>query len=147
MSNKKKLHVANSPLTNTIYCGSVSKDGKRWLSDKTDVTSEACAAVAMHVLQHGEPVVVKRDGIPMYEIQVDECGEELTDCVEAFMQPPTRLTADILNAVLAAGAASLDPVQYDALHRELQALADCRALTLATPYDERQTVKYREGED
>ena len=66
------LHVAPSPLTNTIFCGSVSKDGMTWLSNKTDVTGEACAAVAKHVLAHGEPLVVTCNGKPAYRINVEE---------------------------------------------------------------------------
>jgi hypothetical protein len=66
------LHVAPSPLTNTIFCGGVSKDGMTWLSNKTDVTGEACAAVAKHVLANGEPVVVTSNGVPKYRITVEE---------------------------------------------------------------------------
>ena len=66
------LHVAPSPLTNTIFCGSVSKDGLNWLSNKTDVTGEACAAVAKYVLARGEPVVVTANGEPKYRITVEE---------------------------------------------------------------------------
>ena len=42
----KKLHVAPSPITNRIYCGHVLKDQMTWAANKTDVTGEACAAVA-----------------------------------------------------------------------------------------------------
>ena len=66
----KNLKVATSPLTNTIFCGRVSKDGKSWLTGKTDVTGQACAAVAEHVLKKGSPVVVSADGKPLYEIEV-----------------------------------------------------------------------------
>jgi len=69
---KKELKVAASPLTGTVFCGSVSKDGRSWLSDKTDVTGQACAAVAQHVLKEGGSVVVSRDGKPLYEINVKE---------------------------------------------------------------------------
>ncbi|WP_413889895.1 hypothetical protein [Candidatus Skiveiella danica] len=66
----KNLHVAKSPITNRIFCGSVLKDGMTWASNKTDVTGEACAAVAQHVLERGEPVVVTANGEPEYEITV-----------------------------------------------------------------------------
>ena len=42
----KKLHVAASPLTGTIFCGSVLKDGRTWAANKQDVTIDALVAVA-----------------------------------------------------------------------------------------------------
>jgi hypothetical protein len=66
----KNLHVALSPLTNTIFCGGLLKGGRTWASNKQDVTGEACAAVAQHVIEHGSPVVVTADGQPIYEIAV-----------------------------------------------------------------------------
>jgi hypothetical protein len=67
----KPLHVAVSPLTNIIYAGSISKSGEYWASNKTDVTGEACAAVAMHVLSRKDsPVIVTANGVPLYEITV-----------------------------------------------------------------------------
>lgn len=54
----KRLHVAVSPLTNRIFAGSLLKGGQTWASDKTDVTGEACAAVVMHAIHLGAPVVV-----------------------------------------------------------------------------------------
>ena len=71
-----KLHVAISPLTNRIYCGHVSKDGKGWLSNQTDVTGEACAAVAMHVLANGDPVTVTAGGEPKFKIIVEEISKQ-----------------------------------------------------------------------
>lgn len=68
----KDLHVATSPLTNRIYTGRVLKDGCTWGSNKTDVTGEACAAVAHHVLANGEPVTVTRNGVPAYRITVED---------------------------------------------------------------------------
>ena len=68
----KKLHVATSPLTNRIYAGSILKDGQTWAANKTDVTGEACAAVSMHVIANGEPVVVTANGVPKWEITVRE---------------------------------------------------------------------------
>lgn len=66
----KKLHVAKSPITNRIYCGGVLKDRMTWASNKTDVTGEACAAVAQHVVENGAPVVVTENGVPKWEITV-----------------------------------------------------------------------------
>jgi hypothetical protein len=66
----KKLHVANSALTNTIFAGHVLKDGRTWGANKQDVTGEACAAVAQHVLAFGEPVIVSCEGQPRFEICV-----------------------------------------------------------------------------
>jgi len=37
----KNLHVATSPLTGTIFAGSVLKDGRTWGASKKDVTIEA----------------------------------------------------------------------------------------------------------
>ena len=73
----KKLHVAPSPLTNHIFAGSVLKDGMTWGANKTDVTGEACAAVAKHVLVAGGEITVTSHGKPAYRITVEklECGE------------------------------------------------------------------------
>jgi hypothetical protein len=68
----KELHVAIGPLTGAILCGSVSNSGEKWLSNKTDVTGEACVAVARHVLLQGGGTVVSADGVPIYEINVKE---------------------------------------------------------------------------
>lgn len=67
-----KLHVAPSPITNRIYAGSVLKDGMTWGSNKTDVTGEACAAVAKHALFAGGQVVVTSHGKPAYRITVEK---------------------------------------------------------------------------
>lgn len=68
----RKLHVGTSPLTNRIYAGHVLKDGATWGEGKQDVTGNACAAVAQHVLANEGPVVVSCNGIPKYEISVRE---------------------------------------------------------------------------
>ena len=68
----KSLHVGNSPLTNRIYAGTVLKDGRSWGANKQDVTGNACAAVAQHVLANKEPVIVMANGVPKYEITVRE---------------------------------------------------------------------------
>jgi hypothetical protein len=46
----KKLHVATSPLSNTIFAGTVLKDGCTWSASKQEVTTDALVAVADHVL-------------------------------------------------------------------------------------------------
>jgi hypothetical protein len=66
-----KLFVGVSPLTNTIYAGSVLKDGRTWGANKSDVTGCACGAVAEHVLAYKEPVIVKVNGIEKYKITVE----------------------------------------------------------------------------
>ena len=38
---KKKLRVSASPLTGTIYAGTLLKDGRTWATDKQDVTMDA----------------------------------------------------------------------------------------------------------
>ena len=68
---KKKLHVAVSPLTNTIFCGSVLKDGF-WGANKQDVTIPALVAVAEHVLKFGKPVeITDENGNLEYRITVE----------------------------------------------------------------------------
>ena len=68
----KDLHVAPSPLTGRIYAGNVAKDGRSWLSNKTDVTGEACAAVAKHGLYKGGVIEITENGEPKYEISIVE---------------------------------------------------------------------------
>lgn len=68
----KALHVAASPLTGRVYCGNVLKSGDTWGANKTDVTGEACAAVAQHVLLAGGKTTVTRNGQPAYELVVRE---------------------------------------------------------------------------
>jgi len=69
----KKLHVACSPLTRTIFVGTVLKDGQRWSANKQDVTIEALVAVAEHALNFGKPVEIsKADGTPEYRITVEK---------------------------------------------------------------------------
>lgn len=65
----KKLHVACSPLSKSIYAGSVGKDGCSWLSDRTDVTSAAIGAVIEHI-GAGHVLTVDLNGKPAFEIEV-----------------------------------------------------------------------------
>jgi len=55
---KVPIHVQQSGLSNKIFAGSVHKNGMEWLSNKTDVTTEALTAVAEHVLTFGKPVTL-----------------------------------------------------------------------------------------
>jgi hypothetical protein len=69
----KKLHVAASPLTGTIFAGTVLKDGRTWGANKQDVTIEALVAVAEYALKFGHPVeICKADGTPEYRIMVEK---------------------------------------------------------------------------
>ena len=69
----KPLHIANSPLTNTIYAGHVLK-GNRFAAGKQDVTIDALLAVAEHVVRHGQPVVLSEEDTPVYRITVERLG-------------------------------------------------------------------------
>ena len=73
---RRRLHVATSPLTGAIYCGSVLKDGQTWAANKTDVTGQACAAVAHHALHRSDgakrvELTVTANGKPAYRITVE----------------------------------------------------------------------------
>jgi hypothetical protein len=71
----RKLHVATSPITGTIFAGTVLKDGMTWGAGKQDVTIEALVAVAEHALKFGKPVEIsKTDGTPEYRITVEKLG-------------------------------------------------------------------------
>ena len=72
----KNLHIAASPLTGTIFCGSVLKDGRTWGANKKDLTIEALVAVAEHALHfkklHADDIIIsKQDGTPEYKITVE----------------------------------------------------------------------------
>lgn len=71
----KPLHLANSPLTNTIYAGHILK-GRRFAAGKQDVTAEALLAVAEHTIRFGMPIVLfDEEGTPLYRITVEQLGE------------------------------------------------------------------------
>ena len=100
----KKLHVAASPLTGTIFCGTVLKGGRIWSANKQDVTIEALVAVAEHALhfkdRHNKDVLIsKPDGTPDYRItvtKVDDFNQDW-DLLEAT-QASLREHMDLLNA-------------------------------------------------
>ena len=54
---KRKIHIANSSLTNTIYTGRILKHGV-WAEGKQDVTIEALIAVAEHARNFGKPIEI-----------------------------------------------------------------------------------------
>lgn len=69
----KKIHIATSPLTGTIFAGTILKHGT-WAAGKQDVTDAAISAVADHILKNGGTVVMgSEDGTPAYEITVKQC--------------------------------------------------------------------------
>ena len=68
---KKPLHVATSPLTGTIYAGTLLKCNRVWSANKQDVTVEALVAVAEHALQFGKPVVIHANSEPEFRITVE----------------------------------------------------------------------------
>lgn len=67
-----KIFIAQSPVGNTIFAGSLIANGTQWSANRTDVTIDALVAVAKHALQFGEPIVISReDGTPEYRITVE----------------------------------------------------------------------------
>lgn len=64
----RPLHVALSPLSLRIYCGTVLKSGGTWGAGREDVTGPACAAVAQKAIAEGGSFIVNGNGAPMYEI-------------------------------------------------------------------------------
>lgn len=67
-----KLHVGCSPITGTIYAGTVLKDGRTWGANKTDVTGAAIGAVCEHVMHNKGEVLVTMNGKPKFKIIVEE---------------------------------------------------------------------------
>ena len=68
-----KVFIGHSKLGNNIYAGGLIKGGAMWASNKTNVTIDALVAVAQHVVQFGEPVVIsKEDGTPEFKITVEK---------------------------------------------------------------------------
>jgi hypothetical protein len=73
----KKIHIACSPLTGTIFAGNILKDGT-FAANKKDVTIGALVAVAEHVLKFGKPVeITKEDGSLEFKIIVERFGEKI----------------------------------------------------------------------
>ena len=53
----KKIRIGTSPLTGTIFAGTVLKDGM-WAAGKQDVTDDALFAVALCCQHFGNPVEI-----------------------------------------------------------------------------------------
>ena len=73
----KNLHIATSPLTGTIFAGTVLKDGRTWGANKKDLTIEALVAVAEHGIHFrektGKAIEIRReDGTLEYTISVSK---------------------------------------------------------------------------
>lgn len=69
----KRLRVAMSPITGTIFCGTLLKSGVEWSANKQDVTMDALCAVADHVIRFGEPVIISDgDGKELFKITVEK---------------------------------------------------------------------------
>lgn len=68
----KPIVVGTSPITGTIYAGTLLKDRQTWSTNRSDVTGMACGAVAEHVTQHGGSIVVTSNGEPAFEITVKD---------------------------------------------------------------------------
>lgn len=71
---KKKLHVGASPLTGTIYAGTLLKDGATWAAGRQDVTMDALVAVAQHGIHFGKPIEITCNGKPEFRITVEYLG-------------------------------------------------------------------------
>jgi len=68
----KQIHVGCSPLTGTIFAGTVLKNGITWGAGKQDVTLVALVAVAEHATRFGKPVeITGPDGKLEYRITVE----------------------------------------------------------------------------
>jgi hypothetical protein len=79
---KQKLTIGASPLTNTIFAGTLLKDGATWSANKQDVTVDALAAVIEHCMFHekrneGEHVELTA-GKTKYIISIEQVALEQT---------------------------------------------------------------------
>lgn len=70
MKTENEFKVGCSPITSTIFAGSVSKKGL-WLNNKRDVTDTAVGAVAQHLLQLGQSMQFNYQG-KTYVLKVEE---------------------------------------------------------------------------
>jgi hypothetical protein len=68
--SSKPIVVGMSPLTGSIYAGTLLKDQRTWSKNRNDVTNMACGAVAEHVVKMGGVVEVSLNGEPVFEITV-----------------------------------------------------------------------------
>jgi len=72
----RKLHIGCSPITGTIYAGTVLKDGRTWGSNKTDVIGAAIGAVCEHVMLNKGEVRVSLNGKPKFKITIKEIQDD-----------------------------------------------------------------------
>lgn len=66
--------VGCSPLTSTIFAGTVKKDGS-WGANKKDVTDTAVTAVAQHLLQLDQKMEFTYQG-EQYELKVEKIKKD-----------------------------------------------------------------------
>jgi hypothetical protein len=68
----KKIRIATSPLTNTIFAGDIKRPGE-WKAGKQDVTMDCLNAVAEHAKNFGKPIEVTDEdtGNLIYRIIVE----------------------------------------------------------------------------
>ena len=72
----KKLHIGASPLTGTIFAGTLLKDQRTWSANKQDVTLDALVAVAEHAIKFGKPIqITDAESVPLYRITVEKLGK------------------------------------------------------------------------
>ena len=68
----KKIHIATSPLTGTIFAVLMLKPGT-FSEEKEDITDAAISAVADHILKNGGTVVLANEsGQPEYEMTINK---------------------------------------------------------------------------
>ena len=66
-----EFKIGCSPLTSTIYAGSILKNGT-WGKNKRDVTDTATSAVAQHLMQLDESIEFDHKNGKKYRLQVVE---------------------------------------------------------------------------
>ncbi len=68
----KKIRIATSHLTNTIFAGEIKRPGE-WKAGKQDVTMDCLNAVAEHAKNFGKPIEVTDEdtGNLIYRIIVE----------------------------------------------------------------------------
>lgn len=73
---KKPLRIGVSPLSNSIYAGTILKDGRTWGANKTDVTLDVLVATVQHAQNFGKPIILStEEGTPTHKIKVFEPGD------------------------------------------------------------------------
>ena len=78
----KPIHIAVSPLNNTIYAGHILKDNRTWAANKTDVTNEVICAFVDHALEFkrrtGKDITLSVDGVVVITVNVIDLSEQST---------------------------------------------------------------------